>query len=329
MTGAERIVAQASKWVGYLEKKSNSHLDDFTANAGTKNYTRFNRDLISYKQGIGAQPMQWCAAFVSCCFVYEFGLEVAKQLLCGGLHCYTPYGANYFKKKGRYIKRGSGKPKMGDVVFFYSTAKGRIGHVGIVTKVSGSTVYTIEGNTSGANTLITNGGGVRKKSYNMSSSYIDGYGSVDYSIVNNGSSETTNEKPELKKGDEGTYVQKMQNLLLLWKEDCLPKYGADGDFGSETETALKAFQTEKNLTVSGVCDAETWTALSANVVKEVEIIGGSVYVRKGAGTEFKSIGIVHKGEVYPYVSTASNGWIEIKYLNGTAFVSNKYSKVHE
>lgn len=327
MTGAERIVSQASKWVGYLEKKSNSQLDDFTANAGSNNYTRFNRDLISYKQGIGAQPMEWCAAFVSCCFVYEFGLEVAKQLLCGGLHCYTPSGANYFKKKGRYIKRGSGKPKVGDVIFFYSSSKGRIGHVGIVYKVSGSTVYTIEGNTSGANTLITNGGGVKKKSYSMSSTYIDGYGSVDYSIVDGGTPVTPTETPDLKKGAEGIYVEKMQKLLLDWNKDCLPKYGADGDFGTETENAVKAFQSEKKLTVNGVCNAETWAALGADSSKLVLITGSSVYIRTGAGTGNKSIGIVHKGETYPYVNTASNGWFEVKYLNGTAFVSNKYAKI--
>ena len=46
------------------------------------------------------------------------------------------------KKRGRYIKRGSGKPKRGDVIYFYSSAKGRIGHVGIVYKVSGSKVKT-------------------------------------------------------------------------------------------------------------------------------------------------------------------------------------------
>ena len=34
------IVEEAKKWVGYLEKASNSNLNDFTANAGDNNYTR-------------------------------------------------------------------------------------------------------------------------------------------------------------------------------------------------------------------------------------------------------------------------------------------------
>ena len=324
MNGADRIVAQAEKWVGYLEKKSNSNLDDFTANAGSKNYTRFNRDLISYKQGIGAQPMEWCGAFVSCMFVYEFGLDIAKQLLCGGLHCYTPSGANYFKKKGSYIKRGSGKPKVGDVIFFYSTSKGRIGHVGIVRKVSGNTVYTIEGNTSGANTLITNGGGVKKKSYSMGSSYIDGYGSVDYSIVDG---LKPGERRELKKGNEGADVTEMQNLLLKWNKDCLPEYGADGDFGTETQKAVKAFQTDKGLTVTGVCDKLTWEALEAFVSKVVTVTGGTVYVRKAANTSASILGVARKGDKFTYRETAANGWFGIEYMNSIAYISNKYSEV--
>ena len=125
---------------------------------------------------------QWCQNFVDWCFVTAFGIDLARRLIYTFTN-YTPTGSSAFKKKDRYIKRGKGKPKRGDVIYFYSTAKGRIGHVGIVYKVSDSTVYTIEGNTSGASTLVTNGGGVKKKSYKLTSTYIDGYGSVDYSIV--------------------------------------------------------------------------------------------------------------------------------------------------
>ena len=45
-----KLIDQAKSWDGYLEKKSNRDLDDFTANAGNKNYTCFARD---YKSHIG------------------------------------------------------------------------------------------------------------------------------------------------------------------------------------------------------------------------------------------------------------------------------------
>ena len=45
----------------------------------------------------------------------------------------------------------------------------------------------------------------------------------------------------LKNGSKGTDVKAMQEFLLQL-EYSLPKYGADGEFGSETEKALKKFQ---------------------------------------------------------------------------------------
>jgi peptidoglycan hydrolase-like protein with peptidoglycan-binding domain len=37
--------------------------------------------------------------------------------------------------------------------------------------------------------------------------------------------------------------------------------GVDGDFGDNTEKALKAFQQFKGLPVTGVVDEQTWEAL--------------------------------------------------------------------
>lgn len=42
----------------------------------------------------------------------------------------------------------------------------------------------------------------------------------------------------LKKGSKGAKVTELQNILLSANPNILPKFGADGDFGSETETAL-------------------------------------------------------------------------------------------
>ena len=264
MTAAEKLIATAEKEIGYLEKKSNKDLDNKTANAGSNNYTKYNRDLKAWT-GVGSINAQWCQAFVDWVFIACFGVEVAKKLL-GVFTNYTPTGSNAFKKKDKYIKRGKGTPKRGDVIYFYSTAKGRISHVGIVYKVSSTTVYTIEGNTSGASTLVTNGGGVKKKSYKLTSTYIDGYGSVDYTGVEPGEAPAAATTPEingLSYGDEGTAVKEMQELLLKWNPDCLPYYGADGDFGSETKAAVKAFQKEFKLTQTGVYDDATKAALVA------------------------------------------------------------------
>lgn len=71
-------------------------------------------------------------------------------------------------------------------------------------------------------------------------------------------------------GDKGTAVKEMQELLLKWNPDCLPECGADGDFGSETKAAVKAFQKEFKLTANGVYDDATKAALVAFVTPAPE-----------------------------------------------------------
>lgn len=329
MTAIDKLIAVAEAEIGYLEKKSNKDLDDKTANAGSNNYTKYNRDMKAWAKSAGIND-QWCQNFVDWCFVTAFGIETAKKLL-GTFTNYTPTGSNAFKKRNAYVKRGKGTPKRGDVIYFYSTAKGRIGHVGIVYKVSGKTVYTIEGNTSGASTLVTNGGGVRKKSYSMSSTYIDGYGSVDYSVVG----EITPMPTGLSYGDEGSAVTKMQNLLLKWNPSCLPEWGADGDFGSETLAAVKAFQEAVNLTVTGVYDEATRKALESYgsaTTQNVLITGGSVNVRNAPGTNgTKVLGTAHRDDKLPYLGESKTAgdrpWYKVRFKDSEAWVSSKYGQI--
>lgn len=41
----------------------------------------------------------------------------------------------------------------------------------------------------------------------------------------------------------------------------LGSYGADGKFGSRTDTAVRAFQKASGLKVDGICGPKTWEAL--------------------------------------------------------------------
>ncbi|PPK79837.1 putative cell wall binding repeat protein [Lacrimispora xylanisolvens] len=169
------LINKAKAWNGYLEKKSNANLDDFTANAGSNNFTCFARDYKIHT-GYNLQGQAWCAMFVSEVFVQMFGLEAAKKLLAGKPYHYCPTGVNQFKAAGRWHI----KPEPGDVIFF--TNGTRAYHTGIVTEVTSTKVKTIEGNTSGASGVIENGGGVCQKSYSLSYERIMGYGRPDWSI---------------------------------------------------------------------------------------------------------------------------------------------------
>lgn len=195
MTMANELIAEAEKWVGYLEKKSNHSLNDFTANAGSNNYTRFAVDYCDYfgekKSVFQAQP--WCAMFVSVVFSNTFGAETAEKLL-GGHYAYCPYGVNHFKDIGIWKTEN---PKPGDVIIFRN-ASGVACHTGIVTAVDSKRVYTIEGNTSSASGVIANGGCVAKKSYSLSYSKIMGYGSINYGLIEEDDELMSKEYDELK-----------------------------------------------------------------------------------------------------------------------------------
>ena len=67
-------------------------------------------------------------------------------------------------------------------------------------------------------------------------------------------------KQTLKRGDKGEDVKELQKELINLGYP-LPRYGADGDFGKETEAAVKAFQGDNGLKADGVVGEKTWTAL--------------------------------------------------------------------
>ena len=58
----------------------------------------------------------------------------------------------------------------------------------------------------------------------------------------------------LKKGSKGASVSQVQSLLLKIDKNLLPKFGADGDFGSETEGAIVKVLGKK--TIDGQADID-------------------------------------------------------------------------
>ena len=86
-------------------------------------------------------------------------------------------------------------------------------------------------------------------------------------VLSNGSkAETTpaEETPRtiLKRGMKGDDVRRLQQRLMELGY-ALPRYGADGEYGSETVTAVKAFQRDRGLQVDGVAGEATLAALYA------------------------------------------------------------------
>ena len=171
---AKRMIEIAGSQVGYLEKKTDANLDQFTApNDGNGNWTKFGR-------WYGLNPADWCEMFISWC------ADQAGELAAVGKFSYVPSHIAFFKRQGRWFARGTKTPIAGDIIFFGDEA-----HVGLVESVSGTTVRTIEGNTKNSAGI----GGVMRHSYSLTSTYIMGYGRPGYS---GGSEKPADEWPEIK-----------------------------------------------------------------------------------------------------------------------------------
>lgn len=167
----DKIVSVASAEVGYT---------------GTSTYSKYG-DWYGYQGG-------WCTTFVLWCYNQtdsSLGTNLYGNVIPSGGNCNSMI--SWYENKDRYHKRGDGySPKAGDLVFFDWSGNGSSQHVGIVDYISGSTVYTIEGNCSGqvkAREYTANG----TKPYNNISA-IMGYGSPDFSKVSGGISKTTAKK---------------------------------------------------------------------------------------------------------------------------------------
>lgn len=230
--------------------------------------------------------LAWCDVFVDWCFLKTFGYDMAIRLLCTkerscGAGCIE--SARYYRNKKQFYR----EPKVGDQIFFGTT--GNETHTGIVVAVTSSTVTTIEGNTSDEAGVVPNGGMVCQKQYPRNKSYIVGYGRPDYTLVtevlvNNDkplveepekpavSKETAAKGAEetvevamktLKKGSKGAQVKTLQCLLIMKFDISCGDSGADGDFGANTDKAVRAFQKKKGLAVDGICGKDTWTTLLA------------------------------------------------------------------
>lgn len=143
--------------------------------------------------------------------------------------------------------------KPGTAVFTYNAKTGNRGHIGLY--IGNGWVIEAQGSKAGV---------VRSKVTNSKWVEWGELKGVDYGnaqpVPQPVAPSTDPVTPTLKKGSKGDYVQLLQTKLIVLGYD-LGSYGADGDFGSKTTEAVKAFQKDRGLTADGVVGAKTWEAL--------------------------------------------------------------------
>lgn len=132
---------------------------------------------------------------------------------------------------------------------------------------------------------------------------------------------------------EGTLRTGMKGWRTLALQRKLNALGAnleeDGEYGSATADAVKAFQHARDLPAAGEADQTTLQALGLATAKfdneaenVVRITGETVNVRHGPGTEYESVAIVRKGDTLPAV--AADGWQPVLLGGEIRWVSKKY-----
>ena len=120
------------------------------------------------------------------------------------------------------------------------------------------------GTVTGGQTGDQNGGEIAVRSYyNFPWDCVLRYRENDGEAGKKDAEETVKLRPIplLRRGSRGDAVRAAQYLLLT-RGMTLPKYGADGDYGQETEDAVKEFQRLKGLDADGECGSLTWAALT-------------------------------------------------------------------
>lgn len=128
-------------------------------------YAETGNNQTKYGAWMGMNGAAWCHMFVSWCAA-QAGESAAVVKTAS-----VSTGKDWFTRKGQFKLKGRYTPKRGDLIYFTTNRS----HVGLVEYVQGSTVYTIEGNSSNK---------VARRSYPLTHSTITGYGVPKYKNLN-------------------------------------------------------------------------------------------------------------------------------------------------
>ena len=204
---------------------------------------QLGNDYETYCKDMGYNSrIPWCACFIS---------WLAKKLKITDIIPVDMSCNSQIKKfKALGVWHTDRNIQSGDIIYYDWDSSGDADHVGIVEKVSGNTLTVIEGN----NGNYPNDR-VRRREINCNSSLIFGYARPKYR-----SDGVSISFPTIRKGDTGTAVKVLQLALVAYEYN-IGKYGPDGEFGLDTENAVKRFQKNSGIEVDGIVGENTWSKL--------------------------------------------------------------------
>lgn len=305
----QELIGYALSQVGVVETPKGSNKNKYALMIDTQFPDFYN----GKKNGYAA----WCDIFVDACFLTCFGEEETLRLLCQpkkscGAGC--KFSAGYFKNKKQFDNNAS----VGDQIFFFDN-KGEINHTGIVYKVDGGYVYTVEGNS---------GDEVKTHRYAASNKKIAGYGHPDWKEEAETIADTAPTKP-IPVGDpvaiDPKPIQKPQNTALKSEGEIAREIIA-GKWGNGAERKQRLTEAGYNYgPVQAIVNkllAKPASEKKDTFIGKVSTVSLPLNVRSGAGTKYPVKKMLPKGSEIELYRTNYNGWY--KLADGSGYVSANY-----
>ena len=227
MTEIDRLVYAAEAQIGTAEDPPGS------------NNIKYNTAYYSHAVSGDAYP--WCMVFVW--WVFR-DADLSELFYGGGKTASCTALMHWAQQQGRWV---TGDYRRGDVLLYQLDGDAYMDHAGICVEVRDGRVVAVEGNTGDEVRRV------ERKTDSIGGAYRPAYREstapgVDIRLK------------ELDRGDQGEEVKAMQ-LLLIGRGCSCGSYGADGDFGGGTESALRCFQRACGITVDGICGKDSWKRL--------------------------------------------------------------------
>ena len=249
MKYASKVVEQAREWLGRKESDGTHKYIIDTYNAHKPLARGY---AVQYNDA-------WCATFVSAVAIKLGYTDIIPT------ECSCSKMIELLKKINSFDENDARVPNPGDLIFYdwhdtnpAAENKNDPDHVGIVEKVSGNIITVIEGNYSES---------VKRRTLAINGKYIRGYGVPKYDKESAAEEAPKVEEATvtvklsvLRKGAKGEQVKALQRLLYAMGYD-LGTALIDGDFGSKTDAAVRAYQKHKGLEADGIVGPATWKKL--------------------------------------------------------------------
>lgn len=254
---AKSKIGCAYIWGGYGEKKCSVAFRKERASAypSQKNNIYKNCPVLSGKQSSCSGCKYEGKQAYDCAQLTRYSCKAAGQELCSG--------ANSQWKTVAWAKKGTmdNFPDVEGVILYHANSKGTMTHTGVAIG-GGKAVEAKNADYKKGGVVKTNIADRTWTHWAALDGVLDGVQveelKVEQIVVEG---DTVNvELNVLRKGSKGKQVKTLQRLLIA--EGCdVGKAGADGDFGSMTESAVKEYQKKKGLETDGIVGKITWSSL--------------------------------------------------------------------